>query len=84
MSKELINHEVRLLIPAKLELDKYGVVLTSEDKINVLDVLIMNVEDSLWETTYRDQRIPRLAKMQVLQECKEIMKYYYSIERSKE
>lgn len=83
MSKELINYEVKSPIPAKLELDNFGVELTSEDKLNVLDVLIMDVEDSLLKVTNKEQRIPRLAKMQVLQECKEIMKYYYAIERSK-
>lgn len=69
-----------MLISAKDELEKfYDIHLTTEDKLIVLEAMMLELIDKdLWGTNRR-QRIPALAKKQVLDECYDILKKYYAV-----
>lgn len=68
-------------ISAKLELASYGTNLTTEDKLNVLKIMVIDLNsDVLSRVSNRKQRIPTLAKKQVLEECIDILKKYYVVD----
>ena len=73
------------ILPSSIELeDVYQVNLTTEDKINVLKVMCIEINQVLSEITDRKQRIPELAKRQVLEECIDILEKYHAVERTKQ
>ena len=70
------------LISAKQELEEvFNIKLTTEDKLTVLKAIMLDVENAISNVSNRKQRIPRLAKKQVLDECYDILKKYYAVER---
>ena len=69
------------LISAKEEL-KYGfnIELTPKQKLMVLKTFIEYFDNKYLDITYRNQRLPRLAVKQVLDECYDILKKYYAVD----
>lgn len=80
--KEVANP---MLISAKDELEQYyGIHLKTEDKLIVLEAMMLELIDKDLLVTNRYERIPALAKKQVLDECFDILKKYYVVERAGE
>lgn len=71
------------VISAKDELKNYfNIELTPKQKLEILEYFKEEFkEHNLWCTNSR-QRIPGLAIKQVLDECVEILKAYYSVDKA--
>lgn len=67
-------------ISAKEELKcLYNIEMTPKQKLLILEEYIKDYDFYKLDITCRNQRIPRLAIKQVLDECLEILKVYYSV-----
>ena len=72
-------------LPATVELEKqYEVTLTTQQKIDTLKSMIVDLIKKLNKVSNIGQRIPLLAKKQVLEECIDILEKYYAVERGKD
>lgn len=69
------------LISAKEELEKqYNIKLKPKYKFLILEKFLKDFDDKFLDITNKKERVVGLAIKQVLDECLEILKVYYSID----